>query len=112
MTLSTDSSASVHEVDTAGFDAAVLRASGPVLVDFATPWCQPCRVLEPVLEGIAREHAGRVKVVRIDADAEPEIARRYNVRGFPTVIAIEGGVERARHLGVTNAKTLLGMLSR
>lgn len=100
------------EIDDARFDAEVLRSSTPVLVDFATPWCQPCRVLEPVLHGIAEKHAGKVKVVRIDADANPDIATRYRVRGFPTVIAFAGGEERGRHVGVTNAATLLALVER
>lgn len=112
MPLSTASSPAVLEVDTAAFEAEVLCADGPVLVDFATPWCQPCRVLEPVLEGIARDHAGRIKVVRVDADASPELAARFGVRGFPTVIALEDGIERARHVGVTSATTLLRMVAR
>ncbi len=102
----------VLEVDESRFDAEVTRSTAPVLVDFATPWCQPCRVLEPVLESIAREHGDKVKVVRVDADANPDIATRFRVRGFPTVIAVVGGEERGRHVGVTNAATLLGMIAR
>lgn len=99
----------VVETDTAHFDAEVLASPVPVLVDFATPWCAPCRALEPTLHGLARAHAGKLRVVRVDADANPEIAQRYRVRGFPTVIAFAGGEERGRHVGVTNAATLLGL---
>lgn len=100
----------VLEIDSARFDAEVTASPAPVLVDFATPWCQPCRVLEPVLEKIARDHGDRVKVVRVDADASPDLATRFGVRGFPTVIALVRGEERGRHVGVTNAATLLALL--
>lgn len=101
--------AEVIETDTAHFDAEVLASPVPVLVDFATPWCAPYRALEPTLHGLARAQAGKLRVVRVDADANPEIAQRYRVRGFPTVIAFAGGEERGRHIGVTNAATLLGL---
>ena len=106
---STSSADHVLELDGARFDAEVLASRVPVLVDFATPWCAPCRALEPTLHGLARAHAGRLRVVRVDADASPEIAQRYRVRGFPTVIAFAGGEERGRHVGVGSAATLLGL---
>lgn len=102
----------VLHIDASTFETEVASSTVPVLLDFATPWCQPCRVLEPILETIAREHGGRVKVARVDADANPDLATRFRVRGFPTVVAVVAGEERGRHVGVTNAKTLLALLDR
>lgn len=100
----------VHEITEQTFEARVLRSTVPVLVDFATTWCPPCRVLSPILHKLAAETAGRVKVGTVNADDHPALAARYGVRGFPTVIAFAGGKEIARHLGVTSRERLLGMV--
>jgi thioredoxin 1 len=78
----------------------VLGAAGPVLVDFATSWCPPCRVLAPILAALERERAGRLRVETVDAEASQPLARRCEVRSFPTVIAYAGGREVARTVGV------------
>lgn len=103
-------SPSVFTADEQTFTDAVTRSPLPVLLDFATPWCPPCRALEPVLSRIAREHEGEVRVVRVDADASPALATRFRVKSFPTVIALVGGEERGRHVGATSAAVLLGLL--
>jgi thioredoxin 1 len=92
------------------FQAEVVDSPVPVLLDFATAWCPPCRALEPVLHKLATETAGRVKVGSVSADEFPSLAARFGVRGYPTVIALSGGRERARHLGATNKDTLLKMV--
>jgi thioredoxin 1 len=75
----------------ATFAHDVLSATTPVLLDFTATWCPPCRMIEPVLEQIAADEAGRVKVVSLDVDANPETARRYNVMGMPTLALFVGG---------------------
>ncbi|MEW9532980.1 thioredoxin [Microbispora sp. NPDC049125] len=67
------------------FDELVLRSGKPVLVDFWTEWCPPCKMIAPILEQIADEYGERLTVAKIDADAHPEIAQRYGVMGFPTL---------------------------
>ena len=92
------------------FENEVLRSDVPVLLDFGADWCGPCRVLEPVMEKIAADNAGKVKVLKIDADASPGISARYRVRGLPTIIAFKGGEEHNRHLGATTAARILELL--
>ncbi len=91
----------VLELNDLNFDATVLEGAGPVLVDFTAGWCAPCRALSPVLERFAAAPDG-VVVGSVDADAHPELAVRYGVRGLPTLIVFAGGKEVGRHLGLTN----------
>jgi thioredoxin 1 len=75
----------------AAFAADVLASAEPVLVDFTASWCPPCRMVEPVLQRIAAEQAGRLRVVSLDVDANPETTRAYSVLGMPTLSLFVGG---------------------
>lgn len=97
----------VTAVDDHNFEAEVLRAAGPVLVDFGARWCGPCRALDPIIDRIADENVGRIKVVTVDIDDAPETAARYAVRGAPTVMVFEGGEKKAQRLGLTTKENLL-----
>ena len=79
------------EVTTKTFDEEVLASPQPVLVDFWAPWCGPCRAVAPVLERIAAERAGELKVVKVNTDNEPELAARYGISSIPTIIPFEDG---------------------
>lgn len=87
----------VLDVGSGNFDAEVLKAKGLVLVDFWAEWCPPCKMLAPVVDGIADEFVGRLKVCKLDVDASQDIAARYGVMSIPTVIFFRDGkiVERA-----------------
>ena len=98
---------SVHEQS---FESEVLQAGVPVLLDFTTTWCPPCRLLAPILHKLAEENAGRVKVVTVDGDDQPALAARFRIKAFPTVIAFAGGKEVARHVGLTTKDKLLQMV--
>lgn len=101
----------IHEITGEDdFEAEVVRSAVPVLVDFTTAWCPPCRQLAPILHKLAEEHAGRVKVVNVDGDAQAPLAARLRVRGFPTVVAFAGGREVGRHLGLTTRDRLLQLV--
>jgi thioredoxin 1 len=103
-------SANVIPVNDENFDEEVLRADIPVLVDFTGRWCPPCRALEPIVERVAAETRGRVKVVSVDADDSPGLARRYGVRGVPTLLVFRHGEKTRAHLGLTTRERLLELL--
>ncbi len=94
------------------FEAEVLSATNPVLVDFWAAWCGPCRMLGPVIDELAEELDGTVKVAKIDIDSEPELAERFEVQTIPTVIVFKSGTETARSSGAKPKKALLSLLEK
>lgn len=100
----------LRPLDSARFDAEVLRAELPVLLEFSTPWCGPCRALEPLLEALARDFAGRLEVRAVEAEEHPELTTALGVRGFPTLVLFHGGREVARSLGLVSRARLLALL--
>ena len=79
---------SVSQVD---FQREVLDSQEPVLVDFSADWCHPCKALDPLVEQLAEEWKGRVRVVKLDADQSPEILMKYSVLGIPSLLLFKGG---------------------
>jgi thioredoxin 1 len=78
-------------VGEADFQKEVLEAGQPVLVDFTATWCGPCKMLDPIIGQLAQEWAGKVKVVKLDVDDNPELAMQYQVMGVPTLMLFVGG---------------------
>lgn len=82
---------STTQTNTANFPREVLLSTTPVAVDFFAPWCGPCKMLGPVLEKFSDSYQGKVKVVKVDVDQEPELASRFGIRGVPTMIFFKDG---------------------
>jgi thioredoxin len=93
----------IADLDTDTFEAEVLGAAGPVLVDFSADWCPPCRMIEPVLAELATRLSGQLTVRRLDVDRDPEISHRYGVLGMPTLILFAGGQPVDRLVGFSTA---------
>lgn len=106
--MSTNPVITIHE---GNFEAEVIKAPVPVLLDFNTTWCPPCRLLAPILHKLAEENAGRIKVGTVDGDEQAEMAARFRIKAFPTVVALVGGKEVARHLGLTSKERLLQLVA-
>jgi thioredoxin 2 len=87
------------EAGSGDFAEVVEKSPLPVLVDFWAPWCGPCRIVSPVVEQLAGELAGRLKVVKVNTDEEPGLQQRFGVRGIPSLVLIAGGSERDRVVG-------------
>ena len=78
-------------VNDSNFDQTVLQAEIPVLVDFWAPWCAPCRMVAPILDELAKEYDGEVKIVRVDVDQNPKTASKYSIMSIPTLITFKKG---------------------
>lgn len=100
----------IDKVVTENFQAEVLEASEPVLVDFSATWCGPCKAAEPIVERVANSYLGKAKVVKVDIDDSPELANQFQVRGVPTFIFVKNGEEVDRLVGLTG-KNLLQVFS-
>jgi thioredoxin 1 len=80
-----------RETTDRSFEADVLKATSPVVVDFWAAWCGPCRVLAPVVEELAQEYRGRIEFVKLNVDENPRTAAKYGIQGIPTLLLFKGG---------------------
>jgi len=81
----------VHEVTSATWDQEILKASGLVMIDFWAVWCGPCRIIAPTVEELAKEYTGKVKIMKLNTDENPDIASRYKIMGIPTLMFFKDG---------------------
>ena len=99
------------QVNDAGFDAEVLKDALPVLVDFWAPWCGPCRAIAPVIEELAQEFEGKVKILKMNVDETPGTPSKYGIRAIPTLILFKNGEVVEQVTGAVSKASLKQMLS-
>jgi thioredoxin 1 len=102
----------VMEVNDANFESEVLKSAIPVLIDFSATWCAPCRAIAPFVDQVATEYEGRAKVVAVDIDQSPAVARQYGIRGVPTLLVIKNGEVVAQQVGAVPKAHIAKMLDR
>jgi thioredoxin 1 len=100
----------VKEIQEADFQSEVLGSAVPVMVDFFAPWCGPCRMLAPALEGIAKTYDGRLKVVKVNVDDARQLAVKYGIRGVPTLMFFRDGELTDTVVGLPSAGALRAKL--
>jgi thioredoxin 1 len=103
---------STIEINEANFENEVLQANEPVLVDFWAEWCGPCKMLAPVLDEIAIEQAGRVKIAKVNVDANPVLAARFGIQSIPTLLYFAGGEIRDKTIGATGKRAIVVKLEK
>ena len=101
-----------HPIDVTddSFEAEVLKAETPVLVDFWADWCAPCKMVAPIVEELANDMDGKVKFTKLDVDANPRTAVNYGVRGIPTLLIFNGGQPVDQVVGAVSKSVLKGRL--
>jgi thioredoxin 1 len=94
------------------FEREVLQADLPVLVDYWAEWCGPCKMLTPVLEDLAKDYAGRVKIAKLNVDENRKVPGRYGIRGIPTLMLFRAGAVEATKVGALNKAQLVAFLDK
>ncbi|MHB8345630.1 MAG: thioredoxin TrxA [Acidiferrobacterales bacterium] len=96
----------ISHVTDSSFEQEVLKAPGPVLVDFWAEWCGPCKMIAPVLEEISGEYAGKLKVIKLNIDENPATPPKYGIRGIPTLMLFKNGNVEATKVGAVSKSQL------
>ena len=96
----------IHHVTDASFKAEVLDSSVPVLVDYWAEWCGPCKMIAPILDDVAKDYAGKLKVAKINIDDNQKVPGEYGIRGIPTLMIFKGGEAAATKVGALSKSQL------
>lgn len=102
----------IKEVNDDNFEQLVLRSETPVLVDFWAEWCAPCRALAPIVETVAGQYESAARVLKLNVDDNPVIARRYGIQGIPTLILFQNGEEKERVIGAASEDAISRMIRK
>jgi thioredoxin 1 len=102
----------VAAVTTNNFENEVLKSSSPVLVDFWAAWCGPCRMVAPVIDQLAEQYSGKVKVVKLNVDENPEIAEKYQILSIPTVYLFKNGSKAEEMVGARPKQSFEEMINK
>jgi len=101
-----------QEFNELNFDQEVIQSNIPVLVDFSATWCGPCKAIAPLVDQLASEYSGKVKVGTIDIDDSPGIAQRYGIRGVPTIYIFKGGEVVGKLVGAAPKQNIAALMQR
>jgi thioredoxin 1 len=102
----------VNETTDANFENDVLKSNVPVLVDFWAVWCGPCRALSPIIDEIAQENQGKIKVYKVNTDENPNVPSQYGVRGIPTLMIFKDGKMVEQSVGMLPKANLQGLINK
>ena len=101
---------SIHRVTDDTFDPEVLKSDTPVLVDYWAEWCGPCKSIAPILDEVAKEYEGRLKIAKINVDENQQVPAKFGIRGIPTLMLFKGGQLEAQKVGALSKGQLTAFL--
>ena len=100
----------IHYVTDANFDTEVIQEQVPVLVDYWAEWCGPCKMIAPILDDVAKEYAGKLKVAKLNIDENQETPAKFGIRGIPTLMLFKGGNVEATKVGALSKSQLTAFI--
>ena len=103
-------SSNITHISDASFEAEVLNADGPVLIDYWAEWCAPCKMIAPILDELAAQYAGRIKIVKLDIEENPLTPPKYGIRGIPTLMLFKNGQVEDTKVGAVSKSQLASFI--
>lgn len=102
----------INDINSADFDEHVIKSDIPVLVDYWAEWCGPCKLIGPILEDIAGDYEGKVKIAKVNVDENQDVAQTYGIRGIPTLMLFKNGNVEATKMGAVSKSQLAAFLDQ